>query len=111
MVFVPYWFIDDRHTPRQRAVHTRASAENRPSMCRQTKKSRPYLQTDIRRPRRTRSSERDDPTHAQTIPVRSCRHYHVGTTLGTLHDDTLFARRPFARPQPPLSRTSGRLAV
>jgi hypothetical protein len=28
MVFVPYWFIDDRHTPRQRAVRIRASAES-----------------------------------------------------------------------------------
>src|SRR5215471_13145162 len=106
MVFVPYWFIDDRHSPRQRAVHIRASAEDRPSMYRQTKKSRPYLQTDIRRPRRTRSSE----TTIRHM-LRPFRCDHVGTTLGTLHDDTLFARRPIARPQPPLIRTSGRLAV
>jgi hypothetical protein len=41
--------------------------------------NRSYLQTDIRRPRRTKRSEHNAPTGAQTILGRSFRH-HIGHT-------------------------------
>src|SRR5262249_60094125 len=107
--FCLYWFIDHRHTPRREprefVLSAASGIDARAAKLRRRKVDR------ILKPISAGFTGPEVPNTTLRHVLRPFRCDHVGTTLGTLHDDTLFARRPFARPQPPLIRTSGRLAV